>query len=333
MFSEKAREARFYEQAGEDSVRCLLCPNHCVIKGGKVGRCMVRRNDSGTLVTDSYGNTVTAALDPIEKKPLYHFLPGRTILSIGPNGCTLTCDHCQNWRISQERAPVRYISPEDLVGMAGSEGSAGVAFTYTEPLIWFEYLLDTLPLLREAGLKSVLVTNGYLEEEPAGEIIPLVDGFNIDLKSFSDSFYRERCGGSIEPVKRFIELAAAGTHVEVTCLVIPGLNDTGEEIGRMAGWLSGISREIPLHLSRFFPHFRMSEREPTPQETLESVYGAAREYLDYVYVGNIFIEGTENTVCPKCGADAVLRSGYSARVLAVGGKCVSCGHHIKGVWT
>lgn len=172
MFSETAREARFYERAGEGSVRCLLCPNHCVVTDGKTGRCMVRRNESGTLVTDSYGNTVTVALDPIEKKPLYHFLPGGTILSIGPNGCTLTCDHCQNWRISQEKTPVRYISPEDLVAMAVSEGSVGVAFTYTEPLIWFEYLLDTLPLLRGAGLKSVLVTNGYLEEEPAGELIP-----------------------------------------------------------------------------------------------------------------------------------------------------------------
>jgi pyruvate formate lyase activating enzyme len=333
MISSNAREALFYEKLDGGRVRCRLCPNLCVVGEGSSGRCMVRRNESGRLYTHSYGNTVTAAIDPIEKKPLYHFLPGSPILSIGPNGCTLTCDHCQNWQISQEKAPVRYISPQQLVTLAREDGSIGVAFTYTEPLIWFEYLLDALPLLSGAGLKSVLVTNGYLNEEPARQIVPLVDAFNVDLKSFSDDFYRRYCGGSIEPVKAFIELAARYAHVEVTCLVIPGLNDTREEIGRMAGWLASVSREIPLHLSRFFPRFRMGDRTPTPQETLEMAFEVAREYLDYVYVGNIFIEGTENTVCPSCGADAVLRSGYSAELTAAGGKCPSCGHHIKGVWS
>jgi pyruvate formate lyase activating enzyme len=332
MFSSSNREALFYEKLDDGRVRCMLCPNLCVVGDGSEGRCMVRRNESGKLVTLSYGNTVTAALDPIEKKPLYHFMPGSTILSIGPNGCTLTCDHCQNWQISQEKVPVRYISPEDLVELGGRDGSVGVAFTYTEPLIWYEYLLDALPLLRDAGLKSVLVTNGYLNEEPARKIVQLVDGFNVDLKSFDDGFYRKYCGGSLEPVKRFIGIAAGHSHVEVTCLVIPGLNDTGEEVGKMAEWLSGISREIPLHLSRFFPRYRMDDRPPTPQETLETAYRKAREYLDYVYVGNIFIEGTENTACSACGADAVLRSGYSAELRAPGGICSSCGHEIKGVW-
>ena len=333
MISRNAIEALFYEKLEDGRVRCRLCPNLCVVKDGSSGRCMVRKNESGRLFTLSYGNTVTAAMDPIEKKPLYHFMPGSPILSIGPNGCTLTCDHCQNWRISQEEAQVRYISPEELVDLGGQDGSIGVAFTYTEPLIWFEYLLDALPLLADAGLKSVLVTNGYLNEEPARRIVPLVDAFNIDLKSFDDSFYRQYCGGSIAPVKAFIELAAEHAHIEVTCLVIPGLNDTKEEIGKMARWLAGISREIPLHLSRFFPRFRMDDRPPTPQETLEMAYGAAREYLDYVYVGNIFIEGTENTACPSCGTVAVLRSGYSAELRAAGGKCASCGHYIKGVWS
>ncbi len=333
MISRNAREALFYEKLDDGSVRCRLCPNLCVVKEGSSGRCMVRKNESGTLLTHSYGNTVTAAIDPIEKKPLYHFMPGSPILSIGPHGCTLTCDHCQDWQISQGQAPVRYISPEELVTLAGQDGSVGVAFTYTEPLIWFEYLLDALPLLTGAGLKSVLVTNGYLNEEPARQIVPLVDAFNVDLKSFDDSFYRKYCGGSIEPVKAFIELAARHAHVEVTCLVIPGLNDSREDIGRMARWLASVSKEIPLHLSRFFPRFRMDDRPPTPQETLEMAYTAAREYLDYVYVGNIFIEGTENTVCPSCGADAILRSGYSAELRAAGGECPSCGHYIKGVWS
>ena len=333
MITENRREALFYEKLDDGRVRCRLCPNLCVVGDGSTGRCMVRQNESGKLLTLSYGNTVTAALDPIEKKPLYHFMPGSQILSIGPNGCTLTCDHCQNWQISQEKTQVRYLSPEELVDLGGRDGSVGVAFTYTEPLIWFEYLLDTLPLLSEAGLKSVLVTNGYLNEEPARQIVPLVDGFNVDLKSFNDSFYRKYCGGSIEPVKSFIELAAEHAHVEVTCLVIPGLNDTEEEIAKMAEWLSGISREIPLHLSRFFPRFRMDGCPPTPQETLEMAFRTAREYLDYVYVGNIFIEGTENTACPSCGADVILRSGYSAQLRAAGGICTSCGHHINGVWS
>jgi pyruvate formate lyase activating enzyme len=228
---------------------------------------------------------------------------------------------------------VTYIAPEELAVLARDRNSAGVAFTYTEPLIWFEYLLDTLPLLADAGLKSVLVTNGYLNEEPARQVVPLVDAFNIDLKSFDDGFYRQYCGGSIGPVKSFIELAARHAHVEVTCLVIPGLNDTEEEIGKMARWISGISKEIPLHLSRFFPRFRMDGRPPTPRETLEMAHGAAREYLDYVYVGNIFIEGTENTVCPSCGDDVILRSGYSTQLRAAGGVCARCGHHIKGVWS
>jgi pyruvate formate lyase activating enzyme len=225
MITGNTREALFYEKLDDGRVRCQLCPNLCVVSDGAAGRCMVRQNESGKLLTLSYGNTVTAAVDPIEKKPLYHFMPGSPILSIGPNGCTLTCDHCQNWQISQEKTRVQYLSPEELVELGGKDGSVGVAFTYTEPLIWFEYLLDALPLLTEAGLKSVLVTNGYLNEEPARQIVPLVDGFNVDLKSFNDSFYRQYCGGSIEPVNTFIYQADENAHVDMKFLVIHALND------------------------------------------------------------------------------------------------------------
>ena len=330
----KSREALYYEPAGDGRVRCLLCPNRCLIPDGGTGRCMARRCEAGRLVTLSYGNTVTLACDPIEKKPLYHFLPGSMILSVGPNGCTLACDHCQNWHISREPAPVRYIEPLKLVELAGRDGSIGAAFTYTEPLVWYEYLLDTAPLLRRAGLKSVLVTNGYLEREPAQRIAPLIDACNVDLKAFEDRFYRTYCGGRIEPVKSFIETtAAAGVHVEVTCLVIPGLNDTPAEIGRMARWLAGVSPLIPLHLSRFFPHHRMNDRPPTPQKTLAAAHAAAREFLDYVYVGNILIEGTEDTHCPACGETVIRRKGYSVESRAgPGGTCPACGAAIKGVW-
>lgn len=327
------REARHYEKLSEGKVRCRLCPHTCGIADGGKGTCNVRENISGTLYARSYGRTVAANLDPIEKKPLYHFMPGSVILSIGPNGCTLSCDHCQNWSIAQEAAPTRYIPPEELVTLASSGGSVGVAFTYTEPLLWFEYLEDVAPLLRAKGLKSVLVTNGFLNEEPAKEIAPLIDGFNVDLKSIRDDFYREVCNGRVEPVKRFIEIASEVSHVEVTNLVIPGLNDDPGDITDLAEWLAGVSRGIPLHFSRFFPHHRMEDRPPTPEKTLETAYAIAKRHLDYVYIGNIFIEGTENTYCPRCGAVVVRRAGYATEILGMKGMCPECGESVKGVWS
>ena len=325
-------EALYYEKLDRSRVRCTLCPNNCLIDPGETGRCRQRMNKDGKLVALSYGRTVTAALDPIEKKPLFHFMPGSRILSVGPNGCTLTCSHCQNWEISQKTTATRFISPEQIVDLASEEGSAGVAFTYTEPLVWYEYILDTAVILRERGLKSVLVTNGYLNEEPASRIAPLIDAFNIDLKSFDDRFYRELCGGAIEPVKKFIEIASSVSHVEITNLVIPGLNDSPGSIENMAKWISGISSDIPLHFSRFFPRYKMEKLESTPAGTLSMAYGIARRFLDYVYIGNIFIEGSENTVCPDCGEPVIKRSGYDTEILTPDGVCLRCGRRIKGVW-
>ncbi len=326
-------EALYYEKLDDQKVRCVLCPHRCVIKDGAQGLCRVRENDGGVLKSESYGRTVTVNIDPIEKKPLFHFMPGSRILSIGPNGCTLTCKNCQNWGISQEPAPTRYFSPEELVGMVEERGIPGIAFTYTEPLIWFEYLKDVIPLMKRKGQKSVLVTNGYINEEPGLEIARLADGFNIDLKSFEDQFYKKWCGGEVEPVKRFIEIAAAESHVEVTTLLIPGLNDDPAEIKEMVKWIAGISTGIPLHFSRFFPHYRMDDIPPTPEESLKKAYQIGRRYLDYVYVGNIFIDGTENTYCSKCGSVVIKRTGYSARSLLDKGACPECGSEIKGVWS
>jgi pyruvate formate lyase activating enzyme len=327
------REAFHYDKLSEGKVRCRLCPHTCGIADGEWGNCNVRENIGGVLYTRSYGRTVTANIDPIEKKPLYHFMPGSLILSIGPNGCTLKCDHCQNWNIAQEAAPTRYIPPEDLVDLASRGGSIGVAFTYTEPLLWFEYLMDVAPLLRGKGMKSVLVTNGFLNEEPAKEIAPLIDGFNVDLKSIRNDFYREVCGGAVEPVKRFIEIASKASHVEVTNLVIPGLNDDPGEITELTEWLSGVSRSIPLHFSRFFPHHRMADKPATPRKTLEDAYTIAKQHLDYVYIGNIFIEGTEDTHCARCKETVVRRAGYTTEVLGRRGLCPACGASVKGVWS
>jgi len=325
-------EALYYEKKTDGKVECLLCPHHCLIAPGKNGRCRLRRNEGGTLVALSYGNTVTVAVDPIEKKPLYHFLPGSSILSLGPNGCTLSCDHCQNWNISQMEAPVTFIPPEKLAALAKESGASGVAFTYTEPLLWIEYLLDAAPMLASEGLKSVVVTNGFINEEPGRRIALEIDAFNIDLKGFSDDFYRKYCGGSLEPVKRFITIAAGLSHVEVTTLVIPGLNDSPGEIEALARWLAGVSKEIPLHLSRFFPRFRMNGAQPTSAEILKRSHEIARRFLDYVYIGNIFIDGTESTFCPDCGEEVVTRSGYEVEMHGTGGICPRCGTRIKGVW-
>jgi len=329
---EKLKEAKYYKELSGNRVRCLLCPHQCGISQGQSGKCMVRVNRDGKLYAVGYGRTVTANIDPIEKKPLYHFLPGSVILSIGPNGCTFSCTFCQNWHISQEKVHTVYISPEELVELATRNGSVGVAFTYTEPLIWFEYLLDVAPMLREHGLKSVLVTNGFINEEPARELAPLIDGFNVDLKSIKDEFYREYCDGRIEPIKRFIEIVSKTSHVEVTNLVIPGLNDSREEITELVDWLSGVSDEIPIHFSRFFPQYRMNDVPPTPAETLEMAYSIAREKLKYVYVGNIFIEGTEDTRCPECGEVVISRVGYNVNIKGENGRCPACGAEIKGVW-
>jgi pyruvate formate lyase activating enzyme len=326
------REARYYEKLEGLKVRCRLCPHLCGIPDGAVGTCSVRENRGGTLYALTYGRTVTINLDPIEKKPLYHFMPGSTILSIGPNGCTLACGNCQNWHISQQKVGTEYLAPEKLVEIAGDGGSIGVAFTYTEPLLWFEYLKDVAPMLRAKGLKSVAVTNGFLNEDPAREIAPLIDAFNVDLKGIRDEFYREYCGGRVEPVKRFIEIAAAVSHVEVTNLVIPGLNDSTRDFEDLVDWLAGVSPEIPLHFSRFFPQYRMTDRPATSKESLETAYAIARKKLRYVYVGNIFIDGTEDTRCPKCGTAVVRRRGYEAEVIGTGGTCPSCGTRITGVW-
>ena len=326
-------EALHYAKIEHGRVRCGLCPHACAIGDGERGICGARENRGGSLWADSYGRTVTSAVDPIEKKPLYHFMPGSRILSIGPNGCTLRCGNCQNWHISQERSSTRYIPPEELVELAGRGGSIGVAFTYTEPLLWFEYLRDVAPMLRAKGLKTVLVTNGFLNEEPAREIVPLIDAMNVDLKSMSDDFYKTVCGGRVEPVKRFIEIAAAASHVEVTNLVVTGLNDADADFTALADWLAGVSADIPLHFSRFFPQYRMDDRDPTPPERLRRAYEIASKRLHYVYVGNIFIDGTEDTRCAKCGETVVRRAAYEARVAGAGGRCPKCGADVKGVWT
>lgn len=273
-------------------VKCGLCPHNCELAAGQVGFCRTRRNQEGRIQSLNYGQVTSLALDPIEKKPLYHFQPGSAILSLGSFGCNMACCFCQNHTISQGGAEeVRgQLSPEQLVELAQEttmkHGSIGVAFTYNEPLLSYEYLLDTAPLLQQAGQRVVLVTNGQIEAEPLQALLPYVDAMNIDLKTFSADHY-EKLGGSLAAAQRTIELAAkAGVHVEVTTLVVPGISDDTEAFVREVAWLASISPELPLHLSRYFPRYKYAE-PVTPLEKLQEFREIAAKKLKHVYLGNV----------------------------------------------
>lgn len=305
---------------------CRLCPSECRLKEGQRGLCFSRYNQNGSLVTDNYGEAVSLAIDPIEKKPLYHFYPGADIFSTGPNACNLKCAHCQNWTISQERVATRYVSPERMVQYGAARGSIGVAFTYTEPLMWFEYLLDVAPLLHEAGLKVVLVTNGYINPRPLEDLLGLVDAANIDLKSFDEHFYRRVCKGKLAPVLDSIRaFFKAGVHLELTTLLIPGHNESGEELTRLTDFVADISPLIPLHLSAYYPAYQMNV-PPTSAEILIKAKTIAEQRLKYVYVGNMHLPGCSDTKCPGCGAMLIRRNGYNPRIVGIiDGRCRACG--------
>lgn len=317
--------ARFSKPEGEH-VRCMLCPNLCLVASGKTGRCLGRKNIDGKLYAVNYGRVVSVAMDPVEKKPLYHFHPGQELLSVATYGCNLLCPFCQNWGISQRVAPTRYIGPEELVKLAREEGAFGVAFTYTEPLIWFEYLIDAGTQLRAAGLATVLVTNGMVNKEPLDELLPLVDAMNVDLKSIRPGFYADYVKGSLDAVLDTIRRARKVCHVELTNLLIPGCNDTDEEMRELVDFVGGLGRDTVLHFSRYFPRHRASA-PPTPEARLGRAAEIARERLDYVYLGNVSAEAKHrDTFCPQCGRKLVDRSHYTGQVVGIEqGKCVGCG--------
>ncbi|MEI6845571.1 MAG: AmmeMemoRadiSam system radical SAM enzyme, partial [Candidatus Firestonebacteria bacterium] len=280
------KEALHWEKKGK-AVHCLLCPHSCLLQEQMSGVCKVRKNIDGKLVSLIYGEVTSIALDPVEKKPLYHFYPGSRILSLGTNGCSFSCEFCQNWEISQiADTGRRRVTSAALVEKAIKEESIGIAYTYNEPFIWFEFVLETAKKVRKAGLKNVLVTNGYVNPKPLEEILPYIDAMNIDLKSFKESFYKNTCHGSLEPVKNTIVQSYKHCHIEITNLLIPGENDSTEELAELAGWIAGISTDIPLHVSAYFPQFKMKN----PATTAAGVEKARIIYskiLKYVYTGNI----------------------------------------------
>ena len=283
------------------SAVCPVCPHRCRIAEGKTGRCRARGTRDGSVVPLNYGLVTSLALDPIEKKPLARFYPGSRILSAGSYGCSLNCPFCQNWEISMSdgqefrhgrRAEDNYVSPEVLADMAEHlrlQRNIGVAFTYNEPLISYEYVMDTARFLREKNLKAVLVTNGCVNDEIADAVLPLTDALNIDLKSFQDDVYRNILGGNLAAVKNFIAKAAEQCHVELTSLIVPGMNDSEEEIRAMTQWIASLphGEEIPLHITRFFPRYRMQDRNPTEKAVILKLVEIARQQLKYVFPGNI----------------------------------------------
>jgi len=282
------KEALFYETLPDNKVRCLLCPQACIICPEKTGFCRVRKNKQGKLYSLIYAQIASLALDPIEKKPLYHYHPGKYILSLGTKGCNLACPFCQNWSISQNaNAPLESVSSEAIIEQAERYKSFGIAYTYNEPFIWYEFVLDTAILAKQKGLENILVTNGYINPEPLEKILPYIDAMNIDLKSIENEFYQELCHGRLEPVLTTIKRVHQSCHIELTNLIIPGLNDRKDNFIKLVDWIcENLGPEVPLHFSRYFPCYKM-DLPPTPLVTLKSAEEIAKGKLKYVYLGNV----------------------------------------------
>ena len=322
------REAELYRKMPEGAVSCVLCQRRCYLKDGETGFCHVRKNDGGTLKSLNFGKCVSYAVDPIEKKPFYHFVPGSPVFSFAAPGCNFRCEHCQNWEISQPKIIMgQEIPPEGLVEMALRSRAEGIAYTYTEPTIFYEYAHETAKLARKQGLYNVFVSNGYMTPDAINEM-GWLDSARIDLKAFDERFYRDICGGAhLEPVLKSIKLLHAKMHVEIITLLIPTKNDSEEEIRALSKWVRKLGKDVPLHFTGYYPANRM-RIPPTPVETL----GRAREIameegLQYVYTGNRPGDEGENTYCPKCKAKVIAREGMQMleNRLARGGKCPECG--------
>ncbi|RZN34828.1 MAG: AmmeMemoRadiSam system radical SAM enzyme [Methanophagales archaeon ANME-1-THS] len=327
------REAMLYTT--EDTrVQCAICAHQCSIAENSYGVCRTRQNRDGKLYTLIYSSVSSAHADPIEKKPLYHFFPGSFVFSLGTISCNFRCKHCQNWSISTARVGEFHmieLSPEEAVRRARALRCDGIAWTYNEPTIWFEYTYDSAKLAKQAGLYTVYVTNGYISEVALNELAPFLDAANVDVKSFSDSFYQNVSGARLQPVLETCErMQEKQIHLELTYLIIPGYNDDAEEIKKFADWVVGLNNSIPVHFSRFYPMHRMLDVPPTSLETLEKVHDIAKEAgVEYVYLGNVPGHEYEHTFCPDCGTVLIERTGYQVRTRISKPACPACGRRIQ----
>lgn len=319
-----SQDALYWEREN-NRIRCQLCPHHCLIADGKSGICAVRLNKAGSLKTENYGEITALAVDPVEKKPLYHFKPGKRILSVGSFGCNFSCEFCQNYSIAHHRVKSEFLPPEQLAASSTAPyNNIGIAFTYNEPMIWYEYIYHTAKILKEISphLSIVLVTNGYVEAAPLENLLPYVDAINVDLKSMQQKYYRKICGGDLEPVLRTIEMAQEKCHIEITTLLVNGLNDSEEETEKIADYISSLNNNIPIHLSRYFPSYKMT-RPATNINLMKRASEIARKYLNYVYLGNL--SGYDNsTYCHECSELLIRRSGYTVKLLIEEAFCPKC---------
>jgi pyruvate formate lyase activating enzyme len=327
------KEALFYQKLGNNTVKCNLCHHYCIISEGKRGICQVRENRNGTLYSLVYGKVMASHIDPIEKKPLFHFAPGSTAYSIATMGCNFRCLHCQNWEISQVTSPIvgSDISPENIVEHALDNSCHSIAYTYTEPTIFYEYAYDVAKIGHEKGLKNLFITNGYSTEEALQQISPYLDAANVDLKAMNNGFYKTVCGAQLQPVLDNIQFYYdLGIWVEVTTLIIPGYNDNLNELKSIAEFITTIDASIPWHVTGFYPTYKLTNASPTPIETLRKAVEIGRKAgLDYVYQGNV--NQGETTYCPHCATKLIERNGFFITVNTIKSNvCPTCGTHIAG---
>jgi pyruvate formate lyase activating enzyme len=334
------REARYYNTLDNNLVECTLCPNRCIVRGGRRGLCDVRENQDGVYKTLVYGRLCSMNIDPIEKKPLFHFLPGTNALSVATAGCNVECKFCQNWNISQakpEELTFRYVSPHELVNLAKYYNTPTIAFTYSEPTIFYEYMYDTAVFANENSIRGVMISNGFMNREPMIELCKVLNAIKIDFKSYSEKFYREIVSGELKPVLDSLVLVKErGRFLEIVYLVIPTLNDDKNELRDMCKWIiNNLGQDVPLHFTRFHPQYLLKNLPPTPVGTLEMAYDIAKDAgINYVYIGNVPGHKAENTVCPNCGKVLIERTGYFVKNINIkNGKCRFCDLEIPGVWS
>ncbi len=310
------KEAILYEKVGK-ALNCKICERRCIISRGKAGFCQMRENEEDKIYTLNYAAVSSVAVDPIEKKPLYHFYPGSTVFSMGSIGCNFRCKHCQNWGISQaelEQTPTRDMLPEDAIRLSQEYGCKSIAWTYNEPTMWFEYTLDSAKIAKKVDIKTIYVTNGYMSEESFEEIRPYLDAANIDLKGMSEKFYKDLCDARLQPVlDNIVRMHDAHIHIEITNLMIPGYNDSDENIRALVKFMADeVGVEVPLHFTRFYPQYQMRNLQPTEVKYLEKAHKVAKDAgMKYVYIGNVPTEKGENTYCPECGEPIIKRDGFS----------------------
>ena len=336
----RAHPAMFYEKLPDNWVKCTLCPRECEVQDGERGDCEVRENRGGEYYTLVWNSPCTAVPDPIEKKPLFHFLPGTLAFSIATAGCNIACKFCQNWNISQMRPEEveTFEAPADrIVAAAKRNNCASIAYTYSEPTIFYEYMHSCAAAGKEAGVRSVEISNGYIAEKPLAKLMEVVDAIKVDLKSFTGKFYRQTCDGELRPVLETIQrVHKKGVHLEIVVLLIPTLNDSKRELENMTRWISGeVGPDVPVHFTRFYPIYKMKNLPRTPVSSLERAYEVGKKAgLHFVYLGNVRGHDWENTFCPHCGATLIERRGYTVLSNIIkDGKCPKCGTAIPGVWS